>query len=1007
MALRNDGHQILGVMDRDTFSDWSNWRASYDADMGYVERLIDQGLIHALAVGNEWDDGWAPGMSDDPNVAPRGGPSSWVMRFDDLGELLERTYNRLRVPGQNSTRVPLILGSMSSGQPAAMDTIDLSKVAGVQINPYGKAPSDDWPEPNWGTGAIHWLLDGIKERIQGRGLDGICRLIIGELGLNHYENSPERVAEWYMRMFSYLEQRGDIDSAFVFCDGDDNVDGYGQFGATNREYPSVVTVSQAMVRLNQSNDPIVHVEPDASAGSGGQTGPDHSPLSLMVADASDMKDDEYNAVLDLKPASLLVMCYAQWESDKGVADRVKSLVRLNAHTDLFVRFHADPDPITYASRIGGPRQWAQQCARRMEQYYGDLARDLGVRLHAILANEVDADYEGGLSPQQASAWFSVALSEYAALRPTDAVHIPAPTGAPSTHREFLQQFKDDGWVRPQYWIDGHGYDGDLANVCDVLESIFPDNYRMITETNDVDLTYAASLVGIRAHAICYFILNWAHGGEGRVQPPGRDDAQKHMSLMRFPDMYKRFHDTVGLGRVDDGNGGDNGSGGDGGGGTDNGHTTDDTGWWDADFSDEEITQAIMAGEPGLDHDVILQNVQTSWPHFGGYLKDASRSVKIAYIATIAVETGQFLPIPEYGNYNYFERMYGYQTDTGQRLGNLYVGDGARYCGRGFIQITGRNNYRIYGGILGVDLESDPEAALDPELAAGIMVTFFTTNNIPSQADLGNWETVRRRVNGGTTGWDRFMATINALVATQGGGGETHEDTAELLQKVLDEGAKYIGVPYVWDGETPTGFDCSGFISYCYRKVLGVVLTSFTDSIYDETDAVDTPLPGDIVLYEYLDESQPGVRFPHVGLVDTNPALTLDARGGVGVGYHAHVGGAVRYYRRARGLPTTSQEEADDMAWRDKFFSVISDIGDRVADILEGERAQLDDWSEPPKPPAKGNKATKAEWVAYGQAMQKWQQSVIANTDARYKNIGAVGQFLRDVRTQEVGPRPAF
>lgn len=61
-----------------------------------------------------------------------------------------------------------------------------------------------------------------------------------------------------------------------------------------------------------------------------------------------------------------------------------------------------------------------------------------------------------------------------------------------------------------------------------------------------------------------------------------------------------------------------------------------------------------------------------------------------------------------GAEKFFEAMYGAGTEAGKRLGNTQPGDGGRYYGRGFIQLTGRSNYERYAGITGHDIVNDPD-----------------------------------------------------------------------------------------------------------------------------------------------------------------------------------------------------------------------------------------------------------------------------------------------------------
>jgi hypothetical protein len=130
----------------------------------------------------------------------------------------------------------------------------------------------------------------------------------------------------------------------------------------------------------------------------------------------------------------------------------------------------------------------------------------------------------------------------------------------------------------------------------------------------------------------------------------------------------------------------------------------------------------------------------------------NRPTVIAAIATIGVETGGFRPIHEWGDDDYFTEMYENRED----LGNTQPGDGVRYHGRGFVQITGRANYRDYGHKLGCDLEANPDLALDAKIAAEILAWYFYDREVDTAAQRSDWEQVRRAVNGGLNGWDEFI-----------------------------------------------------------------------------------------------------------------------------------------------------------------------------------------------------------------------------------------------------------
>jgi predicted chitinase len=159
----------------------------------------------------------------------------------------------------------------------------------------------------------------------------------------------------------------------------------------------------------------------------------------------------------------------------------------------------------------------------------------------------------------------------------------------------------------------------------------------------------------------------------------------------------------------------------------------------------------------------VDSVTTQWPLLVGAMEEqgiSDRLSQIAALATIGVEVPSFEPINEYGSDAYFTRMYEGRAD----LGNTQPGDGARYHGRGFIQLTGRANYHYYGEQLSLPLEDDPDQALDADVAARILALYFKLRGIDACAAVGDWHSVRLRVNGGLNGWNRFISLVGQFEA---------------------------------------------------------------------------------------------------------------------------------------------------------------------------------------------------------------------------------------------------
>lgn len=91
--------------------------------------------------------------------------------------------------------------------------------------------------------------------------------------------------------------------------------------------------------------------------------------------------------------------------------------------------------------------------------------------------------------------------------------------------------------------------------------------------------------------------------------------------------------------------------------------------------------------------------------------------KLAYIlATVMVESRMGKYMYELGERSYFNRYEGRRD-----LGNTQTGDGYKYRGRGFVQITGRNNYDKFSKILGIDLVNNPDLAARKDIAVKILI----------------------------------------------------------------------------------------------------------------------------------------------------------------------------------------------------------------------------------------------------------------------------------------------
>ena len=134
-----------------------------------------------------------------------------------------------------------------------------------------------------------------------------------------------------------------------------------------------------------------------------------------------------------------------------------------------------------------------------------------------------------------------------------------------------------------------------------------------------------------------------------------------------------------------------------------------------------------------------------------------------FLAQTAHESHNFKSMVEYGgslDFKKYEPKFVKNKKTGKveqvnpkakTLGNTKVGDGARYKGRGYIQLTGRYNYKKAGQAIGLPLEEKPELVEKPEVAAKVAIWFWQNRVQPKVDDFYNTKAATKPINPGLKG----------------------------------------------------------------------------------------------------------------------------------------------------------------------------------------------------------------------------------------------------------------
>jgi len=181
-------------------------------------------------------------------------------------------------------------------------------------------------------------------------------------------------------------------------------------------------------------------------------------------------------------------------------------------------------------------------------------------------------------------------------------------------------------------------------------------------------------------------------------------------------------------------------------------------------------------------DAIPKHLVTDSPH-EKFLTKAAIAAGIKgeelaqFLAQTAHESHNFKSMVEYGgslDFKKYEPKFVKDKKTkklvqvnpkAKTLGNTKVGDGARYKGRGYIQLTGRYNYKKAGEALGLPLEERPELVEKPEIAAKVAIWFWQNRVQPKVDNFYDTRASTKPINPGLKGLeDRKEKFVNFKTA---------------------------------------------------------------------------------------------------------------------------------------------------------------------------------------------------------------------------------------------------
>ena len=134
-----------------------------------------------------------------------------------------------------------------------------------------------------------------------------------------------------------------------------------------------------------------------------------------------------------------------------------------------------------------------------------------------------------------------------------------------------------------------------------------------------------------------------------------------------------------------------------------------------------------------------------------------------FLAQCAHETSIFTSLKEFGGKLDFKKYdIRHNPALAKILGNTKPGDGLKYIGRGFIQLTGKDNYKRVEKALGIPIVANPNLVEKPDVAAKIAVWYWKNRVVPKVDDFSNTTAATKPINSNLNGLDDRHEKFKAM-----------------------------------------------------------------------------------------------------------------------------------------------------------------------------------------------------------------------------------------------------